>query len=86
MHSGDMNEMDRSTLTEQEKEALLEVMERAKVTAIISVPANELSSLLASCFEQFSCALVSRSSTGKLNLRANQQRVWRGSCRSGPTP
>lgn len=32
MHSGDLSEMDRATLTEPEKEALLQVMERAKVT------------------------------------------------------
>lgn len=31
MHSGDMSEMDRTSLSEQEKEALLQVMERAKV-------------------------------------------------------
>lgn len=31
MHSGDLSEIDQTSLTEQEKEALLEVMERAKV-------------------------------------------------------
>lgn len=31
MHSGDLSEMDQVSLTEQEKEALLQVMERAKV-------------------------------------------------------
>lgn len=31
MHSGDLSEMNQASLSEQEKEALLEVMERAKV-------------------------------------------------------
>ena len=32
MHSGDLTELEQASLTQQEKEALLEVMERAKVT------------------------------------------------------
>ena len=32
MHSGDLSEIDQASLSEQEKEALLQVMERAKVT------------------------------------------------------
>ena len=33
MHAGDMTEIEQASLTEQEKEALLQVMERAKVKA-----------------------------------------------------
>lgn len=31
MHSGDLSEISQTSLTEQEKESLLQVMERAKV-------------------------------------------------------
>lgn len=32
MHSGDLSELEKSNLSEQEKEALLQVMQRAKVS------------------------------------------------------
>lgn len=32
MHTGDLVELEQTSLTEQEKETLLEVMEKAKVT------------------------------------------------------
>lgn len=32
MHSGDLSEIEKSELTEQEKEALLQVMQRARVS------------------------------------------------------
>ena len=32
MHSGDLAELEKSNLSEQEKEALLQVMQRAKVS------------------------------------------------------
>ncbi len=35
MHSGDLAELEEAPLSKQEKEALLEVMERAKVTACL---------------------------------------------------
>ena len=34
MHSGDLSELEKSNLSEQEKEALLQVMQRAKVSRI----------------------------------------------------
>ena len=34
MHSGDLSELEKSNLSEQEKEALLQVMQRAKVSGI----------------------------------------------------
>lgn len=35
MHSGDLSEISQTSLTEQEKESLLQVMERAKVIALL---------------------------------------------------
>ena len=37
MHSGDLAELEKSDLSEQEKEALLQVMQRAKVSGGPSV-------------------------------------------------
>lgn len=37
MHSGDLSEIDQASLSEQEKEALLQVMERAKVVCYGSI-------------------------------------------------
>ena len=36
MHSGDLSELEKSDLSEQEKEALLQVMQRAKVSEILN--------------------------------------------------
>lgn len=38
MHSGDLSELEKSNLSEQEKEALLQVMQRAKVSEISDTP------------------------------------------------